>query len=178
MPGAVLSSLVLICVFLHLLPTVVAYSFLRTNRSVKFSGQKSLALMDSAIVVMKYGGIHHCGVLVSDVEKSKLFYIDVFGFSDDSHLRPQTLPYPGAFLRVGGDQIHLMGLPNPDPTDGRPDHGGRDRHVALTVNNIDIIMSRLENKNIKYTLSKSGRRALFCRDLDGNAFEFVEETTL
>lgn len=127
---------------------------------------------------IKYGGIQHCGVLVSDVENSKKFYMNVFGFSDESFLRPPTLPYPGAFLRVGDDQIHLMGLPNPDPTSGRPDHGGRDRHIAFTVNNIDFIVDKLKEKEIKYTLSMSGRRALFCRDPDGNAFEFVEEATL
>lgn len=128
--------------------------------------------------VIKYGGIQHCGVLVSDVDKSKKFYMTVFGFSDDSFLRPATLPYPGAFLRVGNDQIHLMGLPNPDPTSGRPDHGGRDRHIAFTVNNIDTIVGKLKEKDIKYTLSMSGRRALFCRDPDGNAFEFVEDVSL
>jgi len=69
-------------------------------------------------------------------------------------------------------------LPNPDPIDNRPEHGGRDRHVALTVNNIDIIADRLKQRNVKYTLSMSGRRALFCRDIDGNAFEFMEDVNL
>ena len=127
---------------------------------------------------IKYGGIQHCGVLVKDIEKSKAFYMSVFGFSDESNLRPLSLPYPGAFLRVGQDQIHLMMLPNPDPTTGRPDHGGRDRHIALTVNNIDKIASRLTANDIKFTLSMSGRRALFCRDLDGNAMEFMEDNTI
>ena len=134
--------------------------------------------MCTAVEEIRFGGLHHCGILVSDVEKSKLFYINVLGFADESHLRPLTLPYPGAFLRVGIDQIHLMGLPNPDPTGGRPDHGGRDRHVAINVNNIDNIMNRLNAENVKYTLSMSGRRALFCRDLDGNAFEFIEDASL
>ena len=41
------------------------------------------------------------------------------------------LPYKGAWLWVGGEMIHLMELPNPDPMNGRPEHGGRDRHVCL-----------------------------------------------
>lgn len=41
------------------------------------------------------------------------------------------LPYKGAWLWVGPEMIHLMQLPNPDPMDGRPEHGGRDRHVCL-----------------------------------------------
>lgn len=43
----------------------------------------------------------------------------------------EKLPYKGAWLWVGGEMIHLMELPNPDPEDGRPEHGGRDRHVCL-----------------------------------------------
>ena len=87
--------------------------------------------------ILKYGGLQHAGVLVTNTEKSKKWYMEVFGFLDDSHLRPDTLPYPGAFLKCGSDQIHLMELPSMDPKEGRPAHGGRDRHVAITMNNLD-----------------------------------------
>lgn len=104
--------------------------------------------------------------------------MDVFGFTDETYQRPTTLPYPGAFLRCGTSQIHLMQLPTLDPKTGRPAHGGRDRHVALTVSNIDVLQKRLTDRQVPYTLSQGGRRAVFCRDLDGNAFEFVEDTSL
>ena len=39
--------------------------------------------------------------------------------------RPTTLPFKGAFLQFGKNQVHLMELPNMDPTSGRPQHGGR-----------------------------------------------------
>lgn len=81
-------------------------------------------------------------------------------------------------MTFGPHQIHLMELENPDPIDGRPAHGGRDRHLALWINDIDIMKKRLELRGMPYTLSKSGRRALFCRDVDGNGFEFVEEPSL
>lgn len=29
------------------------------------------------------------------------------------------LPYPGAWLWIGPDMVHLMELPNPDPLEGR-----------------------------------------------------------
>lgn len=32
--------------------------------------------------------------------------------------------------------IHLMELPNPDPIEGRPKHGGRDRHACVTVKDV------------------------------------------
>jgi len=70
-------------------------------------------------------------------------------------------------------QIHLMALPDPEAGLQRPAHGGRDRHVALSVTDMAILIDRLTEAGIPYTLSSSGRNALFCRDPDGNALEFV-----
>jgi glyoxylase I family protein len=44
----------------------------------------------------------------------------------------------------------------------------------MDVADLDDVISTLEAADIAYTLSRSGRRALFCRDPDGNALEFVE----
>ena len=116
--------------------------------------------------------IQHVSVLVADTERAVTFYRDVLGLPVDPQ-RPD-LGYPGAWLTVGAQQIHLLELPNPDSVTGRPVHGGRDRHVALTLHDLDGLRRRLEAAGIPYTLSKSGRRALFCRDPDSNALEFVE----
>jgi len=119
--------------------------------------------------------IQHVSVMVADTQQSLLFYRDVLGLAEDPQ-RPD-LGYPGAWLTVGAQQIHLLELPNPDPVTGRPAHGGRDRHVALTLRDLDALRRRLDAAGIPYTLSKSGRRALFCRDPDGNALEFIEALT-
>ena len=116
--------------------------------------------------------IQHVSVIVADTERALVFYRDILGLPVDPQ-RPD-LGYPGAWLTLGAQQIHLLELPNPDPVTGRPAHGGRDRHVALTLRNLDALRRRLEAAGIPYTLSKSGRRALFCRDPDGNALEFIE----
>jgi glyoxylase I family protein len=116
--------------------------------------------------------IQHVSMLVADAQQSLLFYRDVLGLAEDPQ-RPD-LGYPGAWLTVGAQQIHLLELPNPDPVTGRPVHGGRDRHCALTLRDLDALRQRLEAAGIPYTLSKSGRRALFCRDPDNNALEFIE----
>eukprot|EP00287_Rhodomonas_sp_CCMP768_P020038 CAMPEP_0202814968 /NCGR_PEP_ID=MMETSP1389-20130828/5952_1 /ASSEMBLY_ACC=CAM_ASM_000865 /TAXON_ID=302021 /ORGANISM="Rhodomonas sp., Strain CCMP768" /LENGTH=134 /DNA_ID=CAMNT_0049486839 /DNA_START=106 /DNA_END=510 /DNA_ORIENTATION=+ len=126
---------------------------------------------------VSYGEMQHAGVLVQDVGKAVSFYTEVLGMRDESHLRP-NLPYDGAFIGCGLNQIHLMQLPDPDPREGRPEHGGRDRHVAVTVSNIDPLTARLTAHDVKFTMSKSGRRAVFCRDIDMNAIEFVEDTSI
>lgn len=116
--------------------------------------------------------IQHVSVIVTDTERALVFYRDVLGLPVDPQ-RPD-LGYPGAWLMIGAQQIHLLELPNPDPVTGRPAHGGRDRHCALTLRDLNALRRRLEAAGIPYTLSKSGRRALFCRDPDNNALEFIE----
>ena len=117
--------------------------------------------------------IDHCSVIVHDTQKALEFYCGILGLELD-HGRPE-MPYAGAWLNAGGGQIHLLELPNPDPVTGRPAHGGRDRHVALRVSDIDAIASLLEQNGFEYSMSKSGRKALFCRDRDGNAVELVQK---
>lgn len=114
--------------------------------------------------------IHHASLLVSDTRRALVFYRDVLGLEPVD--RPD-LGFPGAWLGVGAQQIHLLELPNPDPAAGRPAHGGRDRHVALLARDIAAIRGRLDAAGIPYRLSRSGRDALFCRDPDGNTLEII-----
>jgi glyoxylase I family protein len=119
-------------------------------------------------------GFDHASVLVQDTERALEFYTGVLGLELD-HNRPE-LSYPGAWLNLGeGGQIHLIELPNPDPVDNRPQHGGRDRHTALTVADLNVIITELDKAKLPFTLSSSGRRALFCRDYDGNTLELIEK---
>lgn len=119
-----------------------------------------------------YHSLVHASVLVRDTAEALAFYCGVLGMPQEPS-RPD-LGYPGAWVQVGPQQIHLLELPNPDPTTDRPAHGGRDRHIAIQVVDLDHLRNRLEQAGIAHTLSRSGRRALFCRDPDGNALEFIE----
>jgi len=117
--------------------------------------------------------IHHVSLIVADTARALAFYHDLLGLATEP-ARPD-LGYPGAWLRVGDQQIHLLELPSPDPVVGRPPHGGRDRHLALAVSDLDVLAQRLAAAGVPYSLSRSGRRALFCRDPDANALELVED---
>lgn len=113
----------------------------------------------------------HVSLLIADVDRSRAFYEGVLGLRP-SATRP-TMKFDGVWYDIGGAQIHLLCLPNPDPVTGRPAHGGRDRHVALAVRDLAALGARLEAAGVPYSLSQSGRPALFVRDPDGNALEFV-----
>lgn len=117
-------------------------------------------------------GIHHATFLSSDLARSRLFYEGVLGLRPDP-ARPD-MGFDGVWYDVAASQqIHLMQLPDPEAGLVRPSHGGRDRHVALGVDTLDALRAKLDEVGIPYTMSKSGRAALFCRDPDGNALEFV-----
>ncbi len=121
--------------------------------------------------------IAHASFLVADLDVSLIFYRDVLEIKQNME-RP-NFPFEGAWLDLNaeGQQLHLMKLPNPDSMEGRPEHGGKDKHIALVVDNLDTVAKKLEAAGVKISRSKSGRAAFFCRDPDGNALEFSEDFT-
>jgi glyoxylase I family protein len=119
-----------------------------------------------------FRGLHHASLLVSDLAKARAFYEGVLGLQPDTN-RPQ-MSFDGVWYNIApGQQIHLLVLPNPDAGSHRPSHGGRDRHVALAVNDMAKVLACLDKAGVAYTQSQSGRHAVFCRDPDQNALEFV-----
>lgn len=114
----------------------------------------------------------HVGLIVADLEAAAAFYEGVLGLARIP--RPE-LGFDGIFYDVGnGQEIHLMRLANPYTDAVLPEHGGRDRHIALQAADLDDIKRRLQAAGVPYSMSKSGRAALFCRDPDGNAIELCE----
>jgi glyoxylase I family protein len=117
-------------------------------------------------------GILHASLLSSDLPRTRAFYEGVLGLQPDPN-RP-AMSYDGVWYNVApNQQIHILLLPNPEAGLERPDYGGRDRHVALAVSDFAELLDRLDRAGVDYTLSSSGRRALFCRDPDGNALELI-----
>jgi glyoxylase I family protein len=118
-------------------------------------------------------GILHASFITTDLTRSRTFYEVVLGLQPNPN-RPK-MSFDGVWYDVAdAQQIHLLLLPNPEAGLLRPAHGGRDRHVALEVSDLAKLIERLDRAGIVYTLSQTGRRALFCRDPDGNALEFIE----
>ena len=119
---------------------------------------------------------HHVAIIVADLAKAKQVYGDILGLEQDK--RPD-LNFDGLFYSLGnGQQLHIMLLDNPDATSVKPEHGGRYRHFALSVSNLDAIKTKLEKNNLLYTQSKSGRMAIFFYDFDGNAIELVQQNII
>jgi glyoxylase I family protein len=122
--------------------------------------------------MIKVIALNHVSLLVHNTARALEFYHGLLGMPVDAS-RPD-LGFPGAFLDAGNAQIHLLELASPAGQDTDGKHGGRDRHVALEVVDLAAVVAELDRAGVAYTLSRSGRRALFCRDPDGNAVELVE----
>lgn len=117
-------------------------------------------------------GFDHVSIVVKDAEASLDFYQNLLGLSEIP--RPD-LGFPGAWLDLfAGQSLHIMQIDNPNADTIRPEHGGRDYHFALRVDSIEGYIETLTALNMSFTKSRSGRKALFVKDLDNNAFELFE----
>ena len=119
-----------------------------------------------------FTGLHHSSLVVENLDKALNFYCKVLGLKKNSG-RPE-MAYDGAWLDVGAQQVHLLNLPRTERSLQHVEHVGRDRHTAIHVNNIAAIADILKQHDIIFSMSSSGRQALFCRDPDGNGLEFIE----
>ena len=120
----------------------------------------------------KYLGLHHVSLLVTDLQRASDFYLRVLGMKEDKS-RPD-MAFPGMWLMVGKQQIHLLSL-DKAASGTSAVHPGLDAHFALSVSDINKVEDVLNQEAVPFHRSKSGRRALFCRDPDGNGLEFVEQ---
>lgn len=118
-----------------------------------------------------FRAIQHSSLVVTDLQRSLAFYCDQLGMQQCE--RP-ALSFPGAWLQIGDQQIHLINVPPMTRVASIDRPCGRDAHVAMLVDDLPQLIQRLEQAGIEFEKSRSGRPALFCRDPDGNALEFVE----
>jgi catechol 2,3-dioxygenase-like lactoylglutathione lyase family enzyme len=117
-------------------------------------------------------GLDHVSIIVKDADAAVTFYQALLGLEK---LERPALGFPGYWLDLyNGQSLHIMQLPNPNADTQRPEHGGRDYHFALRVDSIEMFALKLEQLQMPFTRSRSGRKALFAKDPDNNAFELFE----
>lgn len=120
--------------------------------------------------MIKINQMMHTGLIIADLARSRAFYEGLLGFQPNPN-RP-NFGFEGVWYDIGENQVHLMVVPNPYTEVEHPAHGGRDIHIAFSVDDVEAVRAELENAGISCSMSLSGRAALFCRDPDGNALEF------
>jgi catechol 2,3-dioxygenase-like lactoylglutathione lyase family enzyme len=112
---------------------------------------------------MKLQGVHHVSLNVRDVEEARRFYVEVLGLEEIP--RP-AFPFPGAWLRSGGQEIHLIRQEGQRAPEGQ--------HFAFHVDDVDGAAAALAARGVAVggpmDVPGAGRQA-FLRDPSGNLIE-------
>jgi len=127
-------------------------------------------------------GIDHAGILVRDVDRALAFYRDVLGLEEVP--RPSILTNPGAWVQVGGHQLHLIGEAEPGRASAMsPAYAGEEiaigygNHVALVVASLDAMLERVRGHGIEPSVPLArgdGIRRAFITDPDDHIVELME----
>ena len=115
--------------------------------------------------MIRIESLHHVAVCVTDVDAARRFYTEVLGFTERSD-RPD-FGFPGAWLDVGGQQVHLMQVADMPP-------GAASQHFALRVDDLDAAVEAIEARGVSVYRAEhtpnAGRQA-FLADPSGNGIE-------
>jgi len=109
-------------------------------------------------------GVHHVAVSVRDLGDAMQFYCDQLGFTVVPD-RPD-FGFPGAWLAVGGQQLHLLEDPNCKPEAAQ--------HFAIECDDLDATVAEVAGRGVevsKTVLIPGAGRQAFCRDPSGNGVE-------
>jgi glyoxylase I family protein len=111
-------------------------------------------------------GVHHVSINVADLAVARSFYVEVLGFTERTD-RPDFPGTPGAWLDVGGQQVHLI-------VGEVPARLGQ--HYAVLVADIDSTVTTLRERGVRVSDPVEVGTGLqsFTRDPSGNTVEIHE----
>ena len=114
------------------------------------------------MAAMRAAGVHHVSVNVVDVEEALKFYVDVLGMCQRTD-RPD-FGFGGAWLDVGGQQVHL--IEGEVPAD-------KGQHFAVRVDDIDATVDELRGRGVKVSdpVPVGRGQQAFLHDPAGNLIE-------
>tara|TARA_R100001086_G_C11834279_1_gene257442 strand:+ start:1135 stop:1569 length:435 start_codon:yes stop_codon:yes gene_type:complete len=140
--------------------------------------------------------IRHVGVVITDIDKSLDFYVNMLGFRVSKRANESgkcidnflNLEHTEVTtIKMSDDNGNILELlhfsSHPDKSDNNKVRFLNEigcSHFALTVDNLDELYLSLNNKDIKFNyppqVSDDGKvKVAFCRDPDGTFIEMVEE---
>lgn len=132
-------------------------------------------------MLMTIRALNHAALLVSDVERSRQFYSRVLELEEAP--RPETFAFPGAWLRRGSIELHLIGeveagrAAQVHPGYSREEYArGYGSHLAFEVDDLDAMMRHLRTQNIELVGGPQDRgdgvQQIYVCDPDGYMIEF------
>ena len=116
------------------------------------------------IAAIETQGIHHVSINVKDVDTALRFYVELLNLE---LLERPDLGFPGAWIRAGEQEIHLLGIDSGEPL--------KEQHFAFAVNDAQVIHTALQANGYSPTDIRdipSICRQFFTHDPSGNMVEF------
>jgi catechol 2,3-dioxygenase-like lactoylglutathione lyase family enzyme len=114
---------------------------------------------------LKVTGINHVVLHVTDLDRSRRFYMETLGFDD----RGTVAGMRAAFLRCGTQGLDLFEMADCDV------HGGEEmNHMALNVDvaDVDLLLADLSDAGIG-AFERTPRNSVFISDPDGHRIEML-----
>jgi catechol 2,3-dioxygenase-like lactoylglutathione lyase family enzyme len=110
--------------------------------------------------------IDHVSVLITDVERSRLFYRDVLRLKEIA--KPRTFDFVALWFELGNQQLHLLRKPQADSRSPR--------HFALRVTDVQAARGYFRELGIptEETTIIPGCDRFFIHDPDGNRIEIIQ----
>ena len=126
--------------------------------------------------------LDHCGLLVADAQRAREFYVDGLGLTEVP--RPANFDFPGLWVAVGDQQLHIIGEAETGRardvhTGWRPDELARGyaTHLALEVDDFDGYMAGLRDRGIAIAGGPRDRgdgvKQAYVTDPDGHVIEIM-----
>jgi catechol 2,3-dioxygenase-like lactoylglutathione lyase family enzyme len=129
--------------------------------------------------------LNHVNMVVHDVAAAKRFYCDILGM--EALPRPADLTIPGAWLRSGTAELHLIQEDHATHAPGDlsaaaaldPDVDlGASRHFSLVVDDTDALVDHLHAQGVAIAFGPitrfGGIVQTYCYDPDGHLIEFTQ----
>jgi catechol 2,3-dioxygenase-like lactoylglutathione lyase family enzyme len=98
--------------------------------------------------------LHHAGLYVSDLEKTRDFYTGVLGMKEIA--RPVDFTFPGAYVKRGGAEVHVVVEIEPDRTAQLRQKWSEEElrigyvvHFALRVDSLDPYRRSLAERDLQ-----------------------------
>jgi len=120
-------------------------------------------------------GFDHVALSVADVEKSKDFYVDLFGMTNITDRNP--IEGVRWLSMQGGGELHLLAVVEGDVTTNQA------VHLAVKTPDFDALLAKIVAMNVEYTTwlgegpgvteRDDGTRQIYLKDPDGYWIEVI-----
>jgi glyoxylase I family protein len=128
--------------------------------------------------------LHHVALVVSDLDRTRAFYVDVLGFEEIR--RPTDFVFHGAYFRLGDAEIHVVREKTPGRLRANAPHWELDElqtglvhHVALMVDDLEPYLSALQARGLDrvggFRVRDDFVEQVYVADPDGNVIELLRQ---